>query len=123
MTVDEAMAKLESAFASRPVALFQKIGGPIRFTVVTPTGREPWVARVAHGHVVTEPGAADGAIVHIGIVDRTLVKWVEGRLDVEEAFRKRRLAVEGDFDAFDRVIDCLAGGESAVSLLAKHKKA
>ncbi|MBI5508017.1 MAG: SCP2 sterol-binding domain-containing protein [Deltaproteobacteria bacterium] len=122
MTVAEAMAKLESALASRPVALFQRVGGSIQFTVVTPTERQRWVARLAHGRVVALRGEAEDAVLHIGIIDRSLLKWLTGRLDVEEAFKKRRLAVEGDLDAFDRLIDCLSGGGSAVTVRAGGKK-
>ena len=121
MTVAEAMAKLESAFATRPIALFRRIGGSIRFTIVTSTERQPWVVHIVHGHVVVEPGVAEDSVVHIGIVDRTLVKWIEGHLDVEEAFKKRRLAVEGDLGALDLIMDCLTGGESALSLRAKKR--
>jgi hypothetical protein len=118
-TVDETaelLEKLARLLASKPPALFRRVGGEVALVIV---GHEPpdWCVRLdAQGVVELTPGLAAGPIVKIGLKPSALGWLVAGTLDVERAFREKRLAVEGDLRALERFAQCFAPAGSLVGV-------
>ncbi len=102
--VSAAFRKLEQLLRARPKA-FAKVGGDVAFFV---KGAEipNWHLTLVGGEVVARPGIPPFPIVTIGLIADALQWMVEGTLDVERAFKKKRLAVEGDFAALGRFVEC-----------------
>lgn len=102
--VEGAFATLERLLQAN-AGRFAKVGGDVAFYVKD--ARPPhWQVTSVGGMVVVRPGNPPFPVVTIGIVPQALAWLVEGTLDVAKAFRKKRLAVEGDFEALARFVEC-----------------
>ncbi len=100
--VTEAFAKLRDAVDP---AGFARVGGDVAFVV---KGAKPaaWQVTSLGGHVQIRPGNAPFPVCTIGIIPEALLWLVEGTLDVQRAFAKKRMAVEGDLEALGRFVAC-----------------
>ncbi len=110
------LRRLAGLLAAKPGALFRRVGGVVALRVV---GHEPehWSVRLAAaGGVELVPEPAPSPIVTIGLRPSALARLVDGTLDVERAFRERRLAVEGDLQALDRFAACFLPSGSMVGI-------
>jgi hypothetical protein len=103
-TVEEAFARMGEVLASQGAA-FAKVGGDVAFYV---RGAKPpwWQVTSLGGQVLIRPGNPAFPVFTIGIIPEALSWFVDGTLDVQKAFRKQRLAVEGDLDALGRFVTC-----------------
>ena len=103
-TVEEAFARMAEVLAEQGPA-FAKVGGDVAFYV---RGARPpwWQITSLGGQVTIRPGNPAFPVFTIGIIPEALSWFVDGTLDVEKAFRKKRLAVEDDFDALQRFVTC-----------------
>jgi len=104
-TVPELLDALRGALKDRALQ-FSRVGGEIALVIV---GHEPpdhTVRLSKRGVVEIVEGKAKAPIATIGIKPSALAWLIEGTLDVERAFEKRRLAVEGDVAALGRFAEC-----------------
>ena len=103
-TVEDAFARMQEVLVASGPA-FAKVGGDVAFYV---RGAKPpwWQVTSMGGHVLIRPGNPAFPVFTIGIIPEALSWFVDGTLDVEKAFRKKRLAVEGDLEALARFVAC-----------------
>ena len=103
-TVEDAFARMQDVLGASGPA-FAKVGGDVAFYV---RGAKPpwWQVTSMGGHVLIRPGNPAFPVFTIGIIPEALSWFVDGTLDVEKAFRKKRLAVEGDLEAISRFVAC-----------------
>ena len=106
LSVEEAFGVLHDALQGR-VAEFARVGGDVAFYVID--GKPPgWCVTTVAGHVVVKPGTPAFPVCTIGL-SATVLSWlVQGTLDVAKAFRKNRLAVEGDLGALGVFVRCFS---------------
>ena len=122
-TSEETAAFIETlarVLSSRPVAVFERVGGEVALVVV---GHSPeaWIVWVGDAKTVeVVPGTSVKPIVKIGIKPSALRWLLEGTLNVERAFETRRLAVEGDLGALARFAQCFLPGGSLTGVRATH---
>lgn len=102
--IEAAFGRLERALGANPKA-FAAVGGDVAFFV--PGAKPPtWHATNLAGAVCIRPGTPPFPIVTIGITPQALGWLVEGTLDVPKAFKRKRLAIEGDFAALAALVRC-----------------
>jgi hypothetical protein len=101
-----AFATLQRVLNTQPEK-FAKVGGDVAFYV---KGAKPasWYVTNLGGAVLIREGNSPFPLCTVGINTDALTWLVEGTLDVAKAFRKRRLAVEGDLEALGRFVECFA---------------
>lgn len=104
LSVEDAFARMGEVLRDQGPA-FAKVGGDVAFYV---KGAKPpwWHVTSLGGFVVVRPGNTAFPVCSVGLIPEALAWFVEGTLDVEKAFRKKRLAVEGDADALARFVAC-----------------
>jgi hypothetical protein len=102
-----AFALMADVLRSRPAMLFERIGGEVAF-VVKGAKRPHWLVQLVGGEVRIVEGVAPKPRVTIGIERGALFQLVRGGLDVEAAFKERRLAVRGSIDALRCFVACFA---------------
>lgn len=113
---DSFLAALAHLLASRPAAMFQRVGGEVALIIVGHTP-EAWTVRLGSaGTIEVVPGEAARPVVKVGLKPSALRWMLEGSLDVERAFEQKRLAVEGDLQAFSRFAQCFQPGGSLVGV-------
>lgn len=105
-TVEASFARMQDVLVGAGPA-FAKVGGDVAFYV---RGAKPpwWHVTSLGGHVMIRPGNTAFPVCTIGIIPEALSWFVDGTLDVEKAFRKKRLAVEGDLEALGRFVACFS---------------
>jgi hypothetical protein len=89
---------------------FAGVGGDVAFCVKEDKPAWWQVTQIGRG-VSVRPGRPAFAICTIGITAPALSSLMLGTLDVERAFKKHWLAVEGDYQALARFVECLAPAE------------
>jgi hypothetical protein len=105
-SVEDSFARMQEVLVESGPQ-FARVGGDVAFYV---RGAKPpwWHATSLGGHVVIRPGNAAFPVFTVGIIPEALSWFVDGTLDVEKAFRKKRLAVEGDLEALGRFVACFS---------------
>jgi hypothetical protein len=109
LPVETALAILLAVIRRGPAVLFQRIGGDVEFVVREGDAIVNWTftTRPSGAHVDLERGKPPGKpVVRVGIRQGALTRLVQGTLDVEWAFRDRRLAIEGEPTAVQRFCAC-----------------
>jgi hypothetical protein len=103
-SIEGAFARLQELLNTDPQR-FAAVGGDVAFYVRG--GRPPWWQVTAlGGQVLIKPGNPAFAVVTVGLIPEALVWLAEGTLDVQKAFKHKRLAVEGDGAALLRFVAC-----------------
>lgn len=106
LSVEACFERMAKVLSENPDA-FAAVGGDVAFYVRD--ARPPWWTVTSFGgRVVIQPGNPPFPKFSIGIIPEALAWFVEGSLDVEKAFRKKRLVVEGDLEALARFAACFS---------------
>lgn len=114
--VATSMLKLEEALQANPAQLFSRLGGEVGFVVILPKGRQHWAVYLDGDLVrVTQREAVD-PVLRIGIEPRALRWMVEGTLDVQQAFKDKRVALEDPDLLIRRFVACFEPAGSALGL-------
>ncbi len=114
--VATSMLKLEAALQANPAQLFSRLGGEVGFVVILPKGRQHWAVYLDGDLVrVTQREAVD-PVLRIGIEPRALRWMVEGTLDVQQAFKDKRVALEDPDLLIRRFVACFEPAGSALGL-------
>ena len=118
-TIALLLVKLQAALRRAPAALIALVHGEVELVLV---GHEPrdFTIHFAATSVTIEPHKASQALVRIGMTQGIFRHLMAGDLDVERAFRDRRLAIEGDRRIFARFVACFEGGQSALQVLTSR---
>jgi hypothetical protein len=106
LSVEASFDRLQRALNASP-RRFEAVGGDVAFCVRE--AKPSWWQVTRLGDVVAiKRGRPAFPICTIGIQGFALSDLATGTLDVERAFRKRWLAVEGDPEALGRFVECFS---------------
>ena len=114
--VAASMLKLEAALQARPAQLFSRLGGEVGFVVILPKGRQAWAVAVEDGAVRVAQREAKEPVLRIGIEPRALRWLVAGSLDVQQAFKDKRLALDDPNNLVERFVACFEPAGSALGV-------
>lgn len=109
LSTEASFEMLRKALNANPLR-FAAVGGDVAFCVKEEKASWWQVTQVGRG-VTVKKGRPALPVCTIGILSPALSALMLGTLDVEVAFKKRWLAVEGDYRALARFVECLAPAE------------
>jgi len=106
LPVEKAMRILLAILQRAPVVLFQRIGGDVEFIVREGDAIVHWGFSAGSGTVELKSGAPAKSAVKVAIRQGTLTRLVQGTLDVDLAFKERRLGIAGEPKIVERFCQC-----------------
>jgi hypothetical protein len=106
LPVDKAMRILLAILQRAPVVLFQRIGGDVEFIVRDGDEVVHWGFSAQSGAVELKAGAPTKSAVKVAIRQGALTRLVQGTLDVDLAFKERRLGIAGEQKVVERFCQC-----------------
>jgi hypothetical protein len=112
------LTRLELLLRRAPGVLARFFCGEVAFIIV---GNEPpdWTLSVQPEEISITPRKAQKPLARIAMTRGVLGWLMAGKLDVERAFKEKRLAVEGDYKVLERIVGCFEPPQSMVGLRAR----
>ncbi|MEW5847707.1 MAG: hypothetical protein AB2A00_02795 [Myxococcota bacterium] len=114
-----AMHRLQRALWDQPVAVFQRVGGPVELIIATDVARVPWALVAREGRICVVPEQVENPVLRLGLTVKALERLVDGTLDVRQALEARALVVEDPNHLLPRLAACFAGLEKMSALGAR----
>ncbi|MBI4819805.1 MAG: SCP2 sterol-binding domain-containing protein [Deltaproteobacteria bacterium] len=105
-----------------PPILRQRIGGDVEFVVREGDKIVHWTFKLTAGEVALEMGKAVAPSVRVGIRQGALTRLVKGNLDVELAFKAKKLAFEGDPAKVERLCSAFMPPTSSAFVRSSKKR-
>lgn len=106
LPVEKALRILLAILQRAPVVLFQRIGGDVEFIIREGDEIVRWFFTAQAGIVELKAGPPTASAVKVAIRQGALTRLVQGTLDVDLAFKERRLGIAGEPKIVERFCQC-----------------